>query len=59
METTVTVKETTLTDKSKVYDVILDHYQGHIEFSMVDGGQADAFSGDLLEVLRKHGFITV
>lgn len=55
--TNVEAKETELTDGSKVYDVVLTHYNGKIEFEMVDGKQADKFSGDLLEALRRNGFI--
>lgn len=55
--TNITVKEITLTDGSKVYDVVLTHNDERIEFALVDEQQADLFSGDLLEVLRRHGFI--
>jgi len=56
-QTNVTVKEVVLSDNSKVYDVVLNHYSGHIEFSMYSAKEADKFSGDLLEVLRRNGFI--
>ena len=56
MGTNVIVRETELSDGSKVYDVILTHYNARIEFELYSEKQADMFSGDLLEVFRKHGF---
>ena len=57
MKPNVHIKEITLTDESKVYDVILQHNQKSITFNMYDGSQAEKFAGDLLEVLRRNNFI--
>jgi hypothetical protein len=41
MKTNVEVKESKLTDGSKVYDVILKHGSGRIEFEAIDAKQAN------------------
>jgi hypothetical protein len=57
METNVIVRELELSDGSKVYDVVLTHYQARLEFELFNETQAGMFSADLLEVFRKHGFL--
>ena len=57
MHITISVKETTLTDLSKVFDVIIQHHTGTIEIPCVNEENADKLSDDLGTALKNNGYM--